>query len=434
MSKKPKRRDLIFPRRARKRKRPRLSCGRKRFRKRSGPHRRKRPPRAPRRRGRAIDPAAWLTALWALGAAVTAVGMTARSHAFFRRLKLRPLTRENRARVERICLQNGWKPLAMRQSAALDSPCLCGVLRPKLLLPAELPGDEALYYMLLHERCHARTGDTLWAFVRGALCCAFWFHPLVWLAARLNRADAELACDERVAARLSAVQRCDYAETLLGLAARQNGFAAPAGVHFGGAKLKARILSILHFSRGKRVWLCAACVLLAAAFCMSMATAKEEPVTFADATVEQIIREALEIPEGQPVTTEDMKRLKEFSYLQQEGMPAIQTLEDLALCENLEEFGFSIIRRNKGDLLGTGPVYDVSVLGELKNLQRVGLGVHAKGNAIHSEPAESEGVCQQRAGWREPARSFAAEQFVQSGKILVLGAGRAGSSKWTTRR
>ena len=328
---------------------------------------------------RAMDPAAWLTALWALGAAVTAAGMTARSHAFFRRLKLRPLSRENRARVERICLQNGWKPLAMRQSAALDSPCLCGVLRPKLLLPAELPGDEALYYMLLHERCHARTGDTLWAFVRGALCCAFWFHPLVWLAARLNRADAELACDERVAARLSAVQRCDYAETLLGLAARQNGFAAPAGVHFGGAKLKARILSILHFSRGKRVWLCAACVLLAAAFCMSMATAKEEPVTFADATVEQIIREALEIPEGQPVTTEDMKRLKEFSYLQQEGMPTIQTLEDLALCENLEEFGLSSTLRSGGYLLGTGRVYDVSVLGELKNLQRVGLGVRAKG-------------------------------------------------------
>lgn len=325
---------------------------------------------------RAMDPAAWLTALWALGAAVTAAGMTARSHTFFRRLKLRPLSRENCARVERICLQNGWKPLAMRQSAALDSPCLCGVLRPKLLLPAELPGDEALYYMLLHERCHARTGDTLWAFVRGALCCAFWFHPLVWLAARLNRADAELACDERVAARLSAAQRCDYAETLLGLAARQNGFAAPAGVHFGGAKLKARILSILHFSRGKRVWLCAACVLLAAAFCMSMATAKEEPVTFADATVEQIIREALEIPEGQPVTTEDMKRLKEFSYIQQEGMPAIQTLEDLALCENLEEFGFSIIR---GKRRWAGPVYDVSVLGGLKNLQRVGLGVHAKG-------------------------------------------------------
>ena len=337
------------------------------------------PAEAPAAARRAIDPGAWLTALWALGAAVTAIGMAARSRAFFRRLQLRPLTRENRARVERICLQNGWKSLAMRQSAALDSPCLCGVLRPKLLLPAELPGDEALYYMLLHERCHARAGDVLWAFVRGVLCCAFWFHPLVWLAARLNRADAELACDERVAARLSAAQRCDYAETLLGLAARQNGFAAPVGVHFGGAKLKARILSILHFSRGKRVWLCAACVLLAAVFCMSMATAKEEPVTFADATVEQIIREALEIPEGQPVTTEDMKRLKEFSYLQQEGMPTIQTLEDLALCENLEEFGLSNTLRSGGYLLGTGRVYDVSVLGKLKKLQRVGLGVRAKG-------------------------------------------------------
>ena len=333
------------------------------------------PAAAPATARRAIDPGAWLTALWALGAAVTAIGMAARSRAFFHRLQLRPLTRENCARVERICLQNGWKPLAMRQSATLDSPCLCGVLRPKLLLPAELPGDEALYYMLLHERCHARAWDTLWAFVRGALCCAFWFHPLVWMAARLNRADAELACDERVAARLSAAQRCDYAQTLLGLAARQNGFAAPVGVHFGGAKLKARILSILHFSRGKRVWLCAACVLLAAVFCMSMATAKEEPVTFADATVEQIIREALEIPEAQPVTTEDMKRLKEFSYIQQEGTPTIQTLENLALCENLELFRLSIAQGRRW----VGPVYDVSVLGELKKLQRVILGVYAKG-------------------------------------------------------
>ena len=38
-----------------------------------------------------------------------------------------------------------------------------------------------------------------------------WFNPLVWLGARLSRVDGEMACDDRVTAKLQDIDRLAYA-------------------------------------------------------------------------------------------------------------------------------------------------------------------------------------------------------------------------------
>ena len=61
-----------------------------------------------------------------------------------------------------------------------------------------------------------------WSYLRNLLVALYWFHPLVWLAARLSREDCELACDEAVAAQLSENEKIAYGKSLLFVAALQH--------------------------------------------------------------------------------------------------------------------------------------------------------------------------------------------------------------------
>ena len=72
-----------------------------------------------------------------------------------------------------------------------------------------------------HELTHLRHLDFLWAFCRTAAVVVYWWNPLVWLAAIFSKRDAELACDETVAAGLAPEQRIAYARAILAQAPRK---------------------------------------------------------------------------------------------------------------------------------------------------------------------------------------------------------------------
>ena len=85
---------------------------------------------------------------------------------------------------------------ALRASSAVASPLLAGWLRPCIVVPtaAEAPSRE----VLLHELAHLRRRDLWWmtlAHLAGAL---WWFHPLLWNAARRMERSAENVCDDLV--------------------------------------------------------------------------------------------------------------------------------------------------------------------------------------------------------------------------------------------
>ncbi|HVF56812.1 MAG TPA: M56 family metallopeptidase [Pyrinomonadaceae bacterium] len=73
--------------------------------------------------------------------------------------------------------------------------------RPVVVLPERIGehlDDSELEAVLLHELVHVERRDNLVGNLQMALCCLFWFHPLVWLIGRRLVSEREQACDERV--------------------------------------------------------------------------------------------------------------------------------------------------------------------------------------------------------------------------------------------
>ena len=97
------------------------------------------------------------------------------------------------------------------------APLLLGILRPRIVLPADF---ESLYdaeqraLVIAHEQAHRRRGDPIANALAVLMLCLFWFNPLLyWALARL-RFDQDLACDASVLASAGNVRR-QYAEALL---------------------------------------------------------------------------------------------------------------------------------------------------------------------------------------------------------------------------
>ena len=101
---------------------------------------------------------------------------------------------------------------------AVPTPCVFGFFRPAIYLtPDAAKGSQIRAHVLEHELTHYRHGDHIWSVLRSLCLVLHWYNPLVWIAAKVSRADAELACDEGALARLGESQRGDYGRTLIGL-------------------------------------------------------------------------------------------------------------------------------------------------------------------------------------------------------------------------
>ena len=113
-------------------------------------------------------------------------------------------------------------------SPLIEMPFACGVVQPTIVLPASAEGwsDSRRRAVLFHELAHVRRRDLV-GHTLGRIACAFyWFHPLVWTAARRLRAESERACDDLV---LSCGARAsDYADHLLDIVVSVRRYGAPA--------------------------------------------------------------------------------------------------------------------------------------------------------------------------------------------------------------
>ena len=106
--------------------------------------------------------------------------------------------------------------LKVYQASGISSPCLWGIFRPAIYLTEQsLEPEERKNHILQHELTHYRHLDHIWALVRSLCLVLYWFHPLVWAAAKLSMEDSELACDEGTFLRLGEEQRTAYGRTLI---------------------------------------------------------------------------------------------------------------------------------------------------------------------------------------------------------------------------
>ena len=154
-----------------------------------------------------LDLKGLLTKLWLGGMAVmTAVIVLCNLH-LSRRLKLR---RWEFPAAD--CL------LPVYVTEAVPTPCIFGLFRPVIYLTPEAAKDEQIRrHVLAHEQTHYRHADHIWSVLRTVCLVLHWYNPLVWLAVKASKTDAELACDEGVLARLGESHRGDYGRTLIGL-------------------------------------------------------------------------------------------------------------------------------------------------------------------------------------------------------------------------
>jgi beta-lactamase regulating signal transducer with metallopeptidase domain len=132
-------------------------------------------------------------------------------------------------------------------SAQVEMPFACGILRPTVVLPssAEQWSGDRRRAVLFHELAHVRRRDLVGHTLGRIACALYWFHPLVWTAARRLRAESERACDDLV---LSCGARAsDYADHLLDIVVgvRRHGAPATALPMARRRELEGRVLAIL---------------------------------------------------------------------------------------------------------------------------------------------------------------------------------------------
>jgi len=131
-----------------------------------------------------------------------------------RRIEDAALRSDLAAACERLGAPRG---MDLRESPGIGVPVVWGAARPVLLLPegARHWTREQLRIVFLHEAAHVVRHDWISLLLARVATSLFWFHPLVWMLARVARQECERCCDDLVLA--SGERATDYAAHLLAI-------------------------------------------------------------------------------------------------------------------------------------------------------------------------------------------------------------------------
>ena len=212
-----------------------------------------------------------LTIVWLLGAGMIALWFFVTNLRFWFKLrKARQLQDVDGA------------PLPVYVTDRIDTPCLFGLIKPKIYVTPEVAGDSAaLRYSIEHEATHRRHGDHVWSLLRGLCLALHWYNPLVWVAAVLSRNDAELACDEATIRRIGEDNRAEYGRTLIQLTCEKRPalFVAATTMTGSGRTIKERIRLIVKKPKTAVITLIAIVLVIAIAVGCTFTGAKPEEET-----------------------------------------------------------------------------------------------------------------------------------------------------------
>ncbi|HEX9159825.1 MAG TPA: M56 family metallopeptidase [Rhizomicrobium sp.] len=175
---------------------------------------------APTTAGESLDPAnvaLALAALWILGLSFFAVRFAIGAFCLARlkrKSRLFALSPEDMPKIAARC-----RECELRLAHDDTGPITWGLSKPVILLPkaATFWPRERLHTVLLHELAHIRRRDSLVQALALAVAAVYWPNPLVWMAARALRREAEIAADDSVI--IAGVKPSSYAGELLRLAA-----------------------------------------------------------------------------------------------------------------------------------------------------------------------------------------------------------------------
>ncbi len=192
---------------------------------------------------------------WLMGAGIQ-IAMLARVALEARRF----LTDARQIRDDEVCTT--YRALAQRigvpsapalvSHPRLASPMLVGWGSQTIVLPSAVRKGPELWCALAHELAHVRHRDLHWGCLTAGLQVLFFFHPLVWLAARELRHWQEVAADQQAVAALECPP-ARYAETLLEFVASARRMAgvpvSGLAVASGAARMERRLRALMASKR-----------------------------------------------------------------------------------------------------------------------------------------------------------------------------------------
>lgn len=165
----------------------------------------------------------------------------------------------------------------IRICQGFDTPFVCGLIRPVLVIPAQM-ADSMDEKMILHELLHVQYKDVLINFVIHAVRILNWCNPMMRLILNRIQNDSEAFCDQRVLERIEKEQYKQYGNLLLDLArSKYPTVVGTTSMANGKRNIKRRLKRIVDFSyvpQGHGVAACCITLLLTLS-CVANATVPE---------------------------------------------------------------------------------------------------------------------------------------------------------------
>lgn len=156
-------------------------------------------------------------------------------------------------------------PFKIYVSDQIEGPFVCGILKPKIILPSFLlikdNYDKEIQHILCHEMVHISRMDFMIKPLAFLTVIIHWFNPMMWICFHLANKDMEMSCDERVIRLSEADQRESYANTLLGISMKQNNIITDGFLAFGESNIGERVKNIVKYKNPK-MWVIVVSILI----------------------------------------------------------------------------------------------------------------------------------------------------------------------------
>lgn len=233
------------------------------------------------------------------------------------------------------------RPARVVYSNVCAKPALAGIVNPVIILP-EYAGNYAydkIHPILLHEYIHYKKKHLLIQWLFWPVKAAFWFNPLIWLASKLMKQDAECWCDEEVLRFMDKNQRISYGRLMLEMAEEKEDPAVALNVTGFGNRLSEIRRRIFIVTRNKKASKIATIIVACMALCIVPVFYTVKADFQSPAPAEKLIRHSLEPEERQ--TENGALRLLPIGYEYNTKSQVLTVFIDYSVGENLQKAGIS---------------------------------------------------------------------------------------------
>ncbi len=179
-------------------------------------------------------------------------------------------------------------------SDKVTTPCLCGLIFQKIIIPDMPDNKKALELMLEHELCHRKRLDLWIKLIDNLIKCVYWFNPFVYILSSQLTLYMEMSCDESVLKNKTRDDRVYYAEMMLRVMKGQKSSVyvpMTTGLSYGFSHVKQRFSVILSDVKRRKALIAVMIVTVLALLCgtlFGVSVIEIRPVDNNDANIEAV--------------------------------------------------------------------------------------------------------------------------------------------------